>query len=218
MSALEGPPTLKDEQSLFATLSATFEIVTAQRSQIDELQAELARAREVEAELRLELAHERDMRQVTEAKLRDSAVDFAQRLSAMQARVLEAERDVVLGGQVLVTQSAPSSGRCRRTEGEEGHAPGSLSVALAAADAGASASHAPSSDAPGTPRPRPPLARPMDDAALFTRPRVLHIGIGRKLVPSVGAGRRAHSSSQRLDPLEPHVLASPRKSNPCTHP
>lgn len=35
-----------------------------------------------------------------EEKLREASVDFARKLSQMQARVLEAERDVVLGGQV----------------------------------------------------------------------------------------------------------------------
>merc|ERR1712192_200244 len=133
-----------------------------------------------------------------------SAVDFARRLSTMQTRVLEAERDVVLGGQVLISRSAPPTGDTRLVT-----AP--LAAAPLAADAcpdPCSGVASPGDGATSSSRPRPPMAPPSrDDMALFSRPQVLHAGsgglcAGRKFIPSSGTARRARSSSQRLDPLE----------------
>merc|ERR1712185_640198 len=94
-------------EELRDTLVATLEVVSAQRSRIDCLHAELRAVQDSADELRAELSHEREAHSAAETKLREVSVDFARRLSAMQARVLQAERDVVLGGQVLVTHSAP---------------------------------------------------------------------------------------------------------------
>merc|ERR1719210_2229377 len=100
--AAGGPPGSPAAGELEATLTATLQVVAAQRAQLDELRAALAQAEDRAAELGLELAGEREAREAAEAGLRNASVDFARRLSAMQARVLDAERDVLLGGQVLV--------------------------------------------------------------------------------------------------------------------
>eukprot|EP00434_Breviolum_minutum_P031091 symbB.v1.2.027497.t5/scaffold2828.1/size70857/2 len=89
---------MQDTARLEATLAATLEVVEVQRHQLQKAQEELEL-------LRLELESERRSREAAEEKLRDASVDFARKLSQMQARVLEAERDVVLGGQVLVARS-----------------------------------------------------------------------------------------------------------------
>eukprot|EP00405_Crypthecodinium_cohnii_P010748 CAMPEP_0206425882 /NCGR_PEP_ID=MMETSP0324_2-20121206/4053_1 /ASSEMBLY_ACC=CAM_ASM_000836 /TAXON_ID=2866 /ORGANISM="Crypthecodinium cohnii, Strain Seligo" /LENGTH=221 /DNA_ID=CAMNT_0053890743 /DNA_START=168 /DNA_END=830 /DNA_ORIENTATION=- len=112
-------------EELRSTLKATLEVVQAQRAKLEELQGELSEVRRQLAEesaaahrneeLRFEaeaaLTHEKAAREATEETLRATSVDFARKLAAMQAKVMEAERDVVLGGQVIMVPltSAPSS-------------------------------------------------------------------------------------------------------------
>eukprot|EP00930_Biecheleria_cincta_P061466 TRINITY_DN47036_c0_g1_i1.p2 TRINITY_DN47036_c0_g1~~TRINITY_DN47036_c0_g1_i1.p2 ORF type:complete len:193 (+),score=49.80 TRINITY_DN47036_c0_g1_i1:105-683(+) len=176
-------------------LAATLEVVGEQRKQLDMLRGELAQAVEETSGLRLELERERESRLAAEARLRESSVDFARRLSTMQARVLEAERDVVLGGQVLVTRSAPSSSGGL-------YPPPALPV---------SSSSASCDSTPGRSlQPVPPPPRPADDAA-FSRPQVLRVPGGGPAFPAGGATRRARSGQARLDPL-PTGPAAPARS------
>ncbi|CAK8985818.1 unnamed protein product [Durusdinium trenchii] len=91
-----------DPAQLESTLAATLQVVEAQRAQLHTAQEELET-------LRLQLESERKAKEVAEEKLREASVDFARKLSQMQARVFEAERDVVLGGQVLVARSGPGT-------------------------------------------------------------------------------------------------------------
>lgn len=181
-----------DAEECRATLLEALEVVAAQRARIGELQEQLAQAEGARDELQLELGRERRAREAAEAGLRGSAGDFARRLSAMQARVLEAERDVVLGGQLLVTRSAPPTGG-----GEAGGSGGGLGLARAGEAAGGAGS---GREAPAN-----------DDAASFTQPRVLRPPAGQKLAPGSVTPRRAHSLSQRLEPLPP---CTPREIAP----
>eukprot|EP00438_Fugacium_kawagutii_P019192 Skav219381 [mRNA] locus=scaffold76:731285:739426:- [translate_table: standard] len=160
------------------TLAATLEVVQAQREQLRKAQEDLEL-------LRLELESEKRGREAAEEKLREASVDFARKLSQMQARVLEAERDVVLGGQVLVARSAPSGGIVSARVASEG----------------------PPRVAGETPRrlaPVPPPPRQMDEPA-FSRSHVTRAGVSG---PAPGSGsRRTRSAQHRLDPLEPDGLS-----------
>eukprot|EP00439_Symbiodinium_sp_Y106_P032942 s451_g3.t4 len=84
-----------DVGQLERALTAALEVVEAQRAQ-------LAAAQEEAARLQLELEREQQARTAAEEKLREASVEFARKLSSMQAKVVEAERDVVLGGQASV--------------------------------------------------------------------------------------------------------------------
>mmetsp|Transcript_34492 Transcript_34492/g.94964 ORF Transcript_34492/g.94964 Transcript_34492/m.94964 type:complete len:217 (-) Transcript_34492:167-817(-) len=201
-------------ENLHATLLATMEVVAAQRAQLDDLYAELASARAAEGELRIDVSRERAAREVAEERLREASVDFARRLAAMQARVLEAERDVVLGGQVLIargpTHSPPSTGGSgavasgstapspplhpsiggsgRSGHAEElqcgGHTPGGRCAKPAVCEMSS----------------RPPLAPHQQDVGSLAGGQIVHACLGRKQ-SNVGANRRAFSAHQRLEPL-----------------
>eukprot|EP00933_Yihiella_yeosuensis_P010115 TRINITY_DN11638_c0_g1_i2.p1 TRINITY_DN11638_c0_g1~~TRINITY_DN11638_c0_g1_i2.p1 ORF type:complete len:211 (-),score=41.97 TRINITY_DN11638_c0_g1_i2:192-824(-) len=115
-------------EELEATLLATLQVVEAQRRQLNDLQIQVATSQEEAASLEWQLEREREGRLAAEEKLRESSVDFARRLSTMQARVMEAERDVVLGGQVIVT--ARNSGTpCSAEAGSSAQSPSSQEVA-----------------------------------------------------------------------------------------
>ncbi|CAE8626479.1 unnamed protein product [Polarella glacialis] len=179
-----------DESLLEATLAATLQVVDAQRRQLDALRGELAESREDASGLQLELEREREGRSAAEARMRESAVEFARRLFAMQARVVEAERDVLLGCQVLVTRSAPSSSAGR----------GRSNPHSAASPGGSDAESSPPGKASGlVPVPPPPRS---SDEAMFPRPQcqILRPPAGPGLGASPGA-RRAVSAQHRLDPL-----------------
>ena len=161
---------MQDTGQLEATLAATLEVVEVQRHQLQKAQEELEL-------LRLELESERRSREAAEEKLRDASVDFARKLSQMQARVLEAERDVVLGGQVLVARSSPSGGIVSATLAE-----------------------GPPRVAGETPRrlaPVPPPPRQMDEPG-FSRSHAARTGIPAP--PGTGS-RRTRSAQHRLEPL-----------------
>mmetsp|Transcript_30225 Transcript_30225/g.86596 ORF Transcript_30225/g.86596 Transcript_30225/m.86596 type:complete len:217 (-) Transcript_30225:55-705(-) len=195
-----------DPKDLESTLVATFEVVRAQRAQLDALRRELAeererasaeaaaatRAAEERDELRMELAQEREARTAAEARLRDAAVDFARRLSSMQGRVMEAERDVVLGCQVIaLPRSAPPN--------IAGSSAGSASTGAASATWGGGDGGPWAACAAGA----------ASDDAMFARPRVLRVGgsSGSSMLPRPpsgsggGSSHRARSAQLRLQPL-----------------
>lgn len=167
---------MQEPAQLEATLAATLQVVEAQRSQLQRAQEELEL-------LRLELESERRVREAAEEKLREASVDFARKLSQMQARVLEAERDVVLGGQVLVARSAPSGGIVSARVASEGPArvPGETPRRLA---------------------PVPPPPRQVDEPG-FSRSHVTHVTRTGPPPPGGGSGsRRTRSAQHRLEPLD----------------
>mmetsp|Transcript_45419 Transcript_45419/g.74750 ORF Transcript_45419/g.74750 Transcript_45419/m.74750 type:complete len:164 (-) Transcript_45419:34-525(-) len=159
---------MQDPAQLEATLAATLQVVEAQRSQLQKAQEELAL-------LHLELESERRAREAAEEKLREASVDFARKLSQMQARVLEAERDVVLGGQVLVARSA-GGGIVSARVASEGPArmPGETPRRLA---------------------PVPPPPRQVDEPG-FSRSHV------SPPIAGSGGSRRTRSAQHRLEPLD----------------
>ncbi|CAE7605594.1 unnamed protein product [Symbiodinium sp. CCMP2456] len=170
-----------DVGQLERALTAALEVVEAQRAQ-------LAAAQEEAARLQLELERERQARTAAEEKLREASVEFARKLSSMQAKVVEAERDVVLGGQILLTRSAPSSAAASSACSE-----GSLRV-------------------PGeTPRrlaPVPPPPRDSEEPGFSRAQCFTHRGpAGPPAAPPGSSGRRTRSAQQRLSPIEPHSLS-----------
>eukprot|EP00405_Crypthecodinium_cohnii_P036498 CAMPEP_0206548768 /NCGR_PEP_ID=MMETSP0325_2-20121206/14072_1 /ASSEMBLY_ACC=CAM_ASM_000347 /TAXON_ID=2866 /ORGANISM="Crypthecodinium cohnii, Strain Seligo" /LENGTH=239 /DNA_ID=CAMNT_0054048295 /DNA_START=194 /DNA_END=913 /DNA_ORIENTATION=- len=201
-------------EELRSTLKATLEVVQAQRAKLEELQGELSEVRRQLAEesaaahrneeLRFEaeaaLTHEKAAREATEETLRATSVDFARKLAAMQAKVMEAERDVVLGGQVIMVPltSAPSSA-----------AGSSSGVASAPATPQTWSSWAGGGGSP----------RSQMDSADLTRPssglRIISGPCGGSACPRPpphglpSTQRRARSShQQRLDPLPPPTATS----------
>ncbi|CAK8988380.1 unnamed protein product [Durusdinium trenchii] len=159
-----------DPAQLESTLAATLQVVEAQRAQLHTAQEELET-------LRLQLESERRAKEVAEEKLREASVDFARKLSQMQARVFEAERDVVLGGQVLVARSGPgTSGIVSAAVEGPPRLPG---------------------ETPRGPRraPVPPPPRSGDEAA-FSRSHVPGAS-------GVGSGSRRTRSAQHTQRLEP---------------
>mmetsp|Transcript_70448 Transcript_70448/g.194790 ORF Transcript_70448/g.194790 Transcript_70448/m.194790 type:complete len:216 (-) Transcript_70448:16-663(-) len=215
MEAGEAPPEGAEAAECRSALLLALELAEAQRSQIDDLRAQLARSREAEEELRFELEQEREGRRAAQAALCSAAADFARRLAGLQARVLRAERDVVLGGPVLLAAHAVAAAA---TGGGSGEPQGSRGAGASGAQVWTSASASCSElsksflvTARGSPPPGLVPASPQEDASLFTCPRVLHTGTGRKLTPGCGTPRRAQSLSQRLDPLVSQTLESPRR-------
>ncbi|CAE7688277.1 Transmembrane protein 165 [Symbiodinium microadriaticum] len=170
-----------DVGQLERALTAALEVVEAQRAQ-------LAAAQEEAARLQLELEREQQARTAAEEKLREASVEFARKLSSMQAKVVEAERDVVLGGQILLTRSAPSSAAAASACSE-----GSLRV-------------------PGeTPRrlaPVPPPPRDSEEPGFSRAQCFTHRGpAGPPAAPPGSSGRRTRSAQHRLSPIEPHSLS-----------
>ncbi|CAK8985819.1 unnamed protein product [Durusdinium trenchii] len=169
-----------DPAQLESTLAATLQVVEAQRAQLHTAQEELET-------LRLQLESERKAKEVAEEKLREASVDFARKLSQMQARVFEAERDVVLGGQVLVARSGPgTSGIVSAAVEGPPRLPG---------------------ETPRGPRraPVPPPPRSGDEAA-FSRSHVP----GASGVGSGSRRTRSAQHTQRLEPLLSDAGPSPR--------
>merc|ERR1711971_766933 len=122
----------------------------------------------------------------------------------MQARVLEAERDVLLGGQVLFSTSSAPLGRANKVATPRALPATPNESARTAPDCSSVAQNVSALRA----YPKPPFASPVhDDTVLFSRPNVLHAGIGalssnQQFPPSSGSTRRARSFSHRLNPLE----------------
>mmetsp|Transcript_53523 Transcript_53523/g.124680 ORF Transcript_53523/g.124680 Transcript_53523/m.124680 type:complete len:170 (+) Transcript_53523:90-599(+) len=167
----------QEASQLESALATALEVVEAQRAQLAAAQEELA-------QLSMELQREQQARSAAEEKLREASVDFARKLAGMQAKVIEAERDVVLGGQVLVARSAPGSS--------------------AGPPASSVASPEGTLRVPGeTPRRLAPVPPPPRDAEepSFSRAFVARTG------PHPTGARRTRSAQQRLSPIEPTSLA-----------
>lgn len=88
--------------ALAETLDAMMTVLDAQREQIDKLQSMLTQKDDEIETLKADLQAAMDSRKGIEDKLRVTASGFGKKIAQMEAKVLEAEKDVVLGGHVLI--------------------------------------------------------------------------------------------------------------------
>lgn len=108
------------EGALGQTLDAMMTILDAQRDQIDKLHLQVSQRDDEIETLKAELQAATVSRQGIEEKLRTTATGFGRKMAQMEAKVLEAEKDVVLGGHVLVSPMRFAAEKDRSTHAATG--------------------------------------------------------------------------------------------------